>query len=262
MSIAAINHVLQHSRARHGSRLVLIAIADCSDEDGIAWPSVPYIARVALLEERQVRRCIAELVEANELVILRKGRGRGVPTRYQIITADILSAVATADICDTEPRTSARKGGHMSRKSGHPTSDDPYDPSVDPSTDPSLPSATKPKARKPKPVNEEFIASMVAEWSVRLGGEQAIRDEINDALNHTASKKAIDKRRYIQTWLRRADEFKRSPRNGHAANGGAVNGKPPSPRTWDWDAIAAEERMRKEAAMRLAELDEEMESLV
>ena len=46
MAISVMNWVWNHSRSRHGARLVLLAIADCASGDGgNAWPSVAELKR-------------------------------------------------------------------------------------------------------------------------------------------------------------------------------------------------------------------------
>ena len=52
-------------------------------------------------------------------------------------------------------------------------------------------------------ITPEFIESMVIEWESKLGGEQAARDIIADALNHKAIDKAKDKTLYLERWLQR-----------------------------------------------------------
>lgn len=59
------------------------------------------------------------------------------------------------------------------------------------------------RARQSKEITEDFINELVTEHAHRLGGEQAVRDSIEYALNHAASKKWIDKRLGLKGWLRR-----------------------------------------------------------
>ena len=64
--------VWEHSRSRHGARLVLLALADYLDEDrpnGTAWPSVAALAKKTALKERAVRAAIAELKALGELAV-------------------------------------------------------------------------------------------------------------------------------------------------------------------------------------------------
>ena len=70
MSVRIMATVFERSQSTYGDRLVLLAIADCSnDEDRTSWPSLATIARKARLSERQARRAISNLVELGELSV-------------------------------------------------------------------------------------------------------------------------------------------------------------------------------------------------
>lgn len=76
MSIQAVSWVLQHSKAKLGARLALIAIANHADAAGNnSFPSIPTIASEAHLSERQVQRAIRTLERQGELRIV-EGKGR------------------------------------------------------------------------------------------------------------------------------------------------------------------------------------------
>ena len=76
MSIQAVSWVLQHSKAKLGARLALIAIANHADASGNnSFPSIPTIAAEAHLSERQVQRAIRTLERQGELRIV-EGKGR------------------------------------------------------------------------------------------------------------------------------------------------------------------------------------------
>lgn len=82
MSIEAVRHVLEQSKTKGAQRLILLVIAEHADRNGIAWPSVETIARLANCSQRFVKRTIAKL-DAGELV-LERGGGRGRSNRYRI----------------------------------------------------------------------------------------------------------------------------------------------------------------------------------
>lgn len=68
MSIAASNGVWTRSKARTPAELlVLLAMADWADEDGVCYPSYAGVAKRARLSERQVIRVIAKFVASGEL---------------------------------------------------------------------------------------------------------------------------------------------------------------------------------------------------
>jgi hypothetical protein len=84
MSIKAMNHVWGNSKANGAGLLALLAIADCADDNGIAYPSQTTIARKARISDRNLRRVIYELCEIGEMTVLEKGDGRR-SARYQIL---------------------------------------------------------------------------------------------------------------------------------------------------------------------------------
>ncbi len=67
------------------AKFVLIKIADnCREEDGVAWPSVAYLAEHCQMHERTVQRVIGDFVESGVLVVVENGGGRGKSTLYVI----------------------------------------------------------------------------------------------------------------------------------------------------------------------------------
>ena len=76
-----MNWVWDHSQSRHGSRLVLLALADCG---GVAWPSIAELMRKTGLTERAVQTAIADLINLGELAVDRNGGPKGC-NRYRVI---------------------------------------------------------------------------------------------------------------------------------------------------------------------------------
>lgn len=84
MSVACQTWVWQHSKTTGNDRLLLLAIADCADDDGDnAWPSVETLADKATCSERTVQRRIQHLEEIGCLTVLR-GAGRHGTHRYRV----------------------------------------------------------------------------------------------------------------------------------------------------------------------------------
>ena len=83
MSIRVMDRVWEHSQQSSGALLVLLAIADFADDEGVAFPSVGTLARKARLSERQVQRVIGELVAAEELEVT-PGKGRAGSHLYRV----------------------------------------------------------------------------------------------------------------------------------------------------------------------------------
>lgn len=84
MSIQAVSWALQHSAAKLGARLVLIAIANHADAQGRnSFPSVLQIASEAHLSERQVQRALRTLERQGEIRIA-EGKGRHGTHLYEL----------------------------------------------------------------------------------------------------------------------------------------------------------------------------------
>lgn len=108
MSVKATSLVWEHSRATGVELLVLLAIADYTNDDGRAWPSQDTIARKARCSDRTVRRVVDRLVELGELAVLREGGGRGRSAVYRLTLTrtDRPGSVGNPDSDDTERWTS------------------------------------------------------------------------------------------------------------------------------------------------------------
>jgi hypothetical protein len=75
MSVHVTSWALRHSKSRLGDRLVLLVLADHAKDDGTyAWPSVPTIATQSNLSDRQVQRCLQNLVELGEIELQGKSK--------------------------------------------------------------------------------------------------------------------------------------------------------------------------------------------
>jgi MarR-like DNA-binding transcriptional regulator SgrR of sgrS sRNA len=95
VSIEAVRHVLENSKTKGAQRLILVVIAEHADKNGLAWPSVQTIARLANCSERFVHTTIAKL-KSGELIIERGG-GRGRSNRYRIPLEKVNSGSAITE---------------------------------------------------------------------------------------------------------------------------------------------------------------------
>jgi hypothetical protein len=83
MSIESTNAVWKHSRQKSGRLLVLLALADYTNSEGIAWPAVSTLARKVRMSKRNVQRCVRVLEKAGELEV-RQNQGRKGSNIYRI----------------------------------------------------------------------------------------------------------------------------------------------------------------------------------
>lgn len=106
MSIKVMSAVWQHSKAKSGDLLVQLAIADFSNDEGFAFPSIPTLGRKARLSTRQVKRALDRLQRFGELIIY-KNKGPNGVNRYRILLGDKLSPEHTVKV------TSVTGGGDI-----------------------------------------------------------------------------------------------------------------------------------------------------
>lgn len=97
MSIKVMSSVWEHSQSKEGMLLVLLAIADFSDDNGAAYPAVSTIAKKARLSVRQTQNCIKALSEAGELKVKINGGPHGCNLyRVQLLRGAITAGVQFA----------------------------------------------------------------------------------------------------------------------------------------------------------------------
>lgn len=94
MSVKVIAWVWEHSMSRGSDRLVLLAIADNCDHDGLnAYPRMAVLAKKTGLSERSVQRSVRALAATGELLVEMNTGGNGKarpdrrPNSFQVVTA-------------------------------------------------------------------------------------------------------------------------------------------------------------------------------
>lgn len=86
MSIQAMTAVWANSRHDGPRLLLLLAIADYANDEGVAFPSITALRRKARLGKTQCYDALAVLKGSGELEILERGGGR-TTTRYRVVPA-------------------------------------------------------------------------------------------------------------------------------------------------------------------------------
>lgn len=105
MSIRVMSHVWKQSRAKGGDLLVLLAIADFSDDSGTAFPSVSTLSQKARLDSRNVQRSIRRLITAGELTLSERQGPHGT-NLYQVAKchpANCHPGILPGGVCDMGP---------------------------------------------------------------------------------------------------------------------------------------------------------------
>lgn len=84
MSIKVMSSVWAHAAVRQGSLLVLLALADYANDNGICWPSIPHLMEKAHISRRHVQRILREL-ERKGLIAKERMAGRYEPNIYKVL---------------------------------------------------------------------------------------------------------------------------------------------------------------------------------
>lgn len=85
---------------RGSALLVLLALADLADDDGVAYPSVAWVARAVRLDRRQTQRVMHRLIDDGWVEVVDDARGRR-SRRYRI-RVDRMPGTRRGDMGDTD----------------------------------------------------------------------------------------------------------------------------------------------------------------
>jgi hypothetical protein len=85
MSIAAILHALNHSKAVKAHQLILIRLADHATDSGLSWPSHSLLARETGYTRRYVITAIQDLIRFGSIRVVLNHKGQ---ERYQLFVYD------------------------------------------------------------------------------------------------------------------------------------------------------------------------------
>ena len=99
MSIHAVSAAFKHDCPSPTAKLVLLALANYADADGLAYPSVKKIVSETGLSERAVRSALKVLVEAGAIEIEARRRGDGTQksSEYRLTLQTAPAAPSEAD---------------------------------------------------------------------------------------------------------------------------------------------------------------------
>jgi len=106
-------------------RLLLLALADFADDDGVCWPSIATLARRACISTGHTRRLITRLIADGRIIAERRGGAR-VTSRYRLT---LQNTRTHARVDDDETRAPMRafdeKRAHPRAETRAPTRADP-----------------------------------------------------------------------------------------------------------------------------------------
>ncbi len=84
MSIKIMAAMWEHGPTDGNELLVMLALADIANDEGVCWPSMATIGQRARMSERNARRVIRKL-EEDGWIATEPGRGRNVSNVYRIV---------------------------------------------------------------------------------------------------------------------------------------------------------------------------------
>lgn len=150
MSVQTMAAVWKGSQHSGSALLMMLAIADFSDDDGKAWPSVATLAKKTRMKTRNANYLLSELCSSKELVI-KIGASRYGTNEYRIALDRLLGVQPVAGVHPVAG-VQANAGLHPSAGGAAPQCSKPLHPSADkPSIDhqePPYTSLTRPAAPK------------------------------------------------------------------------------------------------------------------
>ncbi|MET7399151.1 helix-turn-helix domain-containing protein [Dactylosporangium sp. NPDC005572] len=164
MSVLASSWVWRHAQAGGTALIVLLAIADHADDDGVGFPSIPTLAAKARLDERTIQRIIRRLVGAGQLRILDGTAGGRRSNTYQLVM-DRTEAISTPP-ADCHPGDSPPVA-----ESGHPSPGEIATPAPAESCRPNIiqPSSNRRGAALPPTVGTERCPEHVGQLASNCG---------------------------------------------------------------------------------------------
>jgi hypothetical protein len=196
MSVSVMTWVWNSSTSGPTQRLVLLAIADCANDQGTdAYPATATLAKKTGLSERGVRKAINGLRSIGELAVEYKAGPRGC-NRYRVLMSDPVPHAgnpepdATRHDVHSAPRATSTR--HDVPGTRHKTSPDPAPGAPEPSMNKPEPknimSATEPPTSKTPRPDVEHICRHLAD---RIEANGSKRPTITDGWR-TAARLLLD----------------------------------------------------------------------
>ena len=84
MSIKLMNQVWETSKHEGSTLLILLALADHANDEGLCWPSIGRLARRGRVGERHAMRILAGLEASGDVVVIERGGGKGRSNLYRV----------------------------------------------------------------------------------------------------------------------------------------------------------------------------------
>jgi len=141
MSVKIMSLVWEHAPYSEGSLLVLLALADWADDNGVSWPSNNKLAHKARLQRRRVQYIVRKL-QADDFIGIEEGGGRKKQHKYTMnlekLKGAFIAPFQNGALGDKETVHFGAERVHSETQTVHPSAPDPLvEPLEEPSLDPS-----------------------------------------------------------------------------------------------------------------------------
>ena len=199
MSISVMTRVWKESPAKGSELLILLALADFADDDGVSWPSVETLAQKARLSKRQTQYNIQSLVNAGLLIVETNAGPHGVH-RYRIAGCKVSTRANPAPVQKASKRgaKSARGGAKNVTEGVQPIAPKPsIEPSLEPSEEPS---------GMPRNGDAQTLLAVLYEDVLQIGKPTDYKQAVGQAQLLVKAGSNPDEVRAIAEWLM-ADPF-------------------------------------------------------
>lgn len=193
-------------------RLVLLALADAANDEGVCWPSVATIARKAGCGEATVRRALSQL-ESEGLVSREKrgvnGRQRSNFYHLQRAALEALIEGSQFEPPQIEPSQSGGRGVSNMKVEGSQTGT--QNPKLEPSeeTKPAPQGSDAAPDAEPEFSAKDVVAAYVDSFRLKSGGQDPVGRFIGQVGRE--AKKLISEGRSSELLLRAADQLGKTP---------------------------------------------------
>lgn len=209
MSVKVMSWVWDCSRSRGAQRLVLLAIADHANDDGLdAFPSLARLARKTGMTERGVHKAIQALCLLGELQVT-AGGGRGRSNRYRVVMLDYetLNDVPSSDgNPERDSRNEILGTTFHERDSMNTATENPEPRSTEPSFNrPKKISSSKrssPRTRGTRIPDDFAVTPEMRDWAKEHVPELAGQRETEKFINYWRAKAGAgaSKLDWVATW--------------------------------------------------------------
>lgn len=205
-----MSQVWRHSTLKGADLLMLLAIADNANDDGIAWPGYKHLASKTRIGERAAKTAVSRLLQTNELELVEQGGGtRSNVYRVKLEALHGRGALSPL-VSSRTPEATGEWGVAVSDANERQTPPPPVspatpEPSSQPSSEPSSESTAgadeppalfaapaEPASPSPAPANEadDDVATVWAHYVEVFGTDHMRIKELTPA-RATAIRKAI-----------------------------------------------------------------------